>query len=244
MSHGRQEEASNRPRRLHVSPEKKLPHDHSTAWLSTIRLAALVAFSSLSLCVSGALAEANQTQATHASASTESAKKVIHDAIERALRILRDQNLKNDSASRMKTLRAELDPVFDWEAMARSSLGPPWRSLNDSQRAEFVAVFKELLARRYMDDIDRFQGSEELRVTGSEQRGEQVIVRTMLITVSREEVPIDYTMHSPEGRFVVEDISIEGISMVNHYRKTFSRFLVNDDFDSLLQRLKRKLGTS
>ncbi|MDD9943576.1 MAG: ABC transporter substrate-binding protein [Myxococcales bacterium] len=170
------------------------------------------------------------------------AKAVIGDAIETALKILRDEQLKKDGAKRVGRLRAAVDGVFDWEAMARSSVGPHWRALDDAQRADFVRVFKELLARRYMNDIDRFSGSEQLNVTGSEARGQQVLVKTVLITASREHVPIDYTMHKPKGSWVVEDISIEGVSMVNHYRKSFGRYLVNNDFASLLQRLKRKLG--
>jgi len=166
----------------------------------------------------------------------------INRTIDKALKILRDERLKKDSAARMRQLRAAVDGVFDWEAMARSSIGHHWRKLDEQQRSDFVSVFKELLAKQYMDDIDRFQGSEQLKVTGGERRGEQMIVRTVLITVSREEVPIDYTMHKPAADWLVEDVSIEGVSMVNHYRKSFSRFLVNQDFGVLLAKLKRKLG--
>lgn len=174
----------------------------------------------------------------------ESAKQVIHAAIERALGVLRDETLKKDPEQRMVRLHAAVDHVFDWEAMARSSIGHHWRKLNATQRSDFVSVFKELLAQQYMDDIDRFQGSEELHVVGGEPRGDQAFVKTVLITASREEVPIDYLMHKARDSWTAEDISIEGVSMVNHYRKTFSRFLVNSDFGTLLQRLKRKLGTS
>ena len=249
MQQGKQDLVSVQAPRIAVSHANDSPRTHASAWSTTAWTVLLVALTFLSATASAVRAQGDQAQsattvASNAASPEASAKQVVQGAIERALHILRDQKLKNDSAGRMKMLRAAVDPVFDWQAMARSSIGPNWRKLDDAQRTEFVEVFKELLARQYMDDIDRFQGSEELRITGSEQRGEQVIVRTVLITASREEVPIDYTMHSPQSRFVVEDISIEGVSMVNHYRKTFSRFLVNSDFPSLLQRLKRKLGTS
>jgi ABC-type transporter MlaC component len=41
---------------------------------------------------------------------------------------------------------------------------------------------------------------------------------------------------------MVVDLSVEGVSLVNHYRQTFSRFLANKQFPDLLQQLKRKLG--
>lgn len=171
-----------------------------------------------------------------------SAREVINAAIAKALGILRDKKLQGDSKARMAKLRAAVDGVFDWDTMARSSIGPQWRSLDATQRAEFVGVFKELLAKQYMDDIDRFQGSEQLRVVGDQAQGERRLVKTVLITVSREEVPIDYTLHNAGGSWLVEDVAIEGVSMVNHYRKTFSRFLVNNDFATLMKKLKHKLG--
>jgi phospholipid transport system substrate-binding protein len=172
----------------------------------------------------------------------EGAKQVVEKTVTDALTILRDPKLKTDRKLRIKKLREVADRTFDWEGMAKSSLGAPWRTLNDKQRSDFIEVFKELLAQRYMDDIDRFQGSEELSVGNADQQGELAVVKTTLFTVSREQIPIDYTLRLQSGKWRAEDISIEGVSLVNHYRKTFARYLTNKTFDQLLQQLKQKLG--
>jgi phospholipid transport system substrate-binding protein len=172
----------------------------------------------------------------------EPARQVIERTVDKAFAILRDPGLKNDPRQRMSKLRAAVDPAFDWEAMARSSLGVPWRQLDEQQRSEFVSTFKELLAQRYMDDIDRFQGSEQVKIKSSDERDGSATVRTVLITTSRDQIPIDYTLHQAGGRWEVVDVTIEGISLVNHYRKTFARYLVNKSFTDLMQQLKRKLG--
>jgi phospholipid transport system substrate-binding protein len=170
------------------------------------------------------------------------ARHLIRETIDVVFGILRDSALKNDAKARMAKLRVAVDKAFDWGAMAQSSLGPPWRKLDDKQRAEFVAVFEELLAQQYMDDIDRFQGTEAVQIQGDDQSGDLHIVRTTLITGSREKVPMDYTLQMTSNRWAVVDLSIEGVSLVNHYRETFGRFLVNKDFSELMQQLKRKLG--
>jgi phospholipid transport system substrate-binding protein len=172
----------------------------------------------------------------------ESAKQVVDKTVRDALKILRDDKLKADRKQRVQKLREVADRAFDWEGMAKSSLGAPWRNLNDTQRRDFVEVFKELLAQRYMDDIDRFQGSEELTVGNADQQAELAVVKTTLFTVSREQIPIDYTLRLTNGQWRAQDISIEGISLVNHYRKTFGRYLTNKSFDQLLAQLKQKLG--
>jgi phospholipid transport system substrate-binding protein len=175
-------------------------------------------------------------------AQEKTAEQVIRDTIDAAFKVLLDASLKNDPEKRMRRLREVVDPAFDWEAMARSSLGPHWRELDDKQKSEFVTVFKELLARQYMSDIDRFQGSEKVLVKSSEKRGDLVVVKTLLITASNEQVPIDYTLHNPNAAWRVEDVAIEGVSLVEHYRTTLGRFLVNNNFAALLPQLKRKLG--
>ena len=167
---------------------------------------------------------------------------LIEGVIQDAFTILRDPSLRSDPKLRLRKLRDVADRAFDWEAMARSSLGAAWRPLNEAQRRDFVAVFKELLAQRYMDDIDRFQGSEQLRIAGANEEADLALVKTILLTSSREEIPIDYSLRLSEGRWRVEDVSIEGISLVNHYRKTFSRFLSSNSFDQLLKQLRDRLG--
>jgi phospholipid transport system substrate-binding protein len=172
----------------------------------------------------------------------KSPRQIVSETVDAVFKILRDPGLKQDSKERMRQLRLVVDKVFDWAGMAQSSLGHHWRKLDEAQRAEFVAVFKELLAQEYMDDIDRFQGTERVVVKGAEQSGELWVVRTVLITASREEVPLDYTLHRAQATWAIDDVSIEGVSLVNHYRTTFSRFLTNHAFAELLDRLKRKLG--
>ncbi|MEY4579462.1 MAG: hypothetical protein RL701_4165 [Pseudomonadota bacterium] len=173
----------------------------------------------------------------------EAPKGLIEATVRDAFKVLRDESLRGDAPRRLQELRRVADRVFDWETMARSSLGAPWRELKPEQRSDFVSVFKELLAQRYMDDIDRFEGSEQMKVTGGEQHDDVATVTTVLTTSSLQQLPIDYKLYKGDRTWKVDDVTIEGVSLVNHYRKTFSQYLVNKSFSDLLQQLKRKLGT-
>jgi phospholipid transport system substrate-binding protein len=175
-------------------------------------------------------------------AGSPEAEELIHRTVDAVFIVLRDPELAKERSRRIQRLREVVDPVFDWTAMARSSLGQYWRKLSDAEQAEFVRVFRELLAQRYMDDIDRFQGTERVLMNGSESVEDMVRVKTVLVTSSRERIPIDYTLQARGTGFAVVDFSIEGVSLVNHYRTTFSRFLVNRPFSELMGQLKQKLG--
>jgi len=173
-------------------------------------------------------------------------REVMTKTIGDAFAILKNPALagKERRAQRIAELRKVADRTFEWSELARSSLGVKWRTLDADQRVRFVDVFKDVLAAQYMDDIDRFQGTETVTVDSVVTEGEDALVRTTLITSSRERVPLDYRMRVLEGRWRVVDLSIEGISLVNHFRKTFAASLVNLSIEDLITRLRRQLPAS
>jgi phospholipid transport system substrate-binding protein len=181
-----------------------------------------------------------------AARAAQAQEAIIKKTIDAAFAVLKDKSLagREKRPQRIATLRAVADRAFNWAEMARSSLGAQWRSLDGQQRARFVEVFKDVLAAQYMDDIDRFQGTEVVTVDGSTAVGDDVVVRTTLVTASRDRVPIDYRMQAQPGAqsaWTVVDISIEGVSLVNHFRKTFAGALANMSIDQLIDRLRRQL---
>jgi phospholipid transport system substrate-binding protein len=177
-----------------------------------------------------------------ARAAEKTARQVIEEMVSNALKVLRDPAHKGKPVERKRLLRVIADRAFDWDAMARGSLGHYWRKLTDEQRKEFVSVFKDLLANQYMDDVDRFRGNEDVKILSAAPSAQLFKVKTELVTASNEHVPMDYTLHQAGPTWMIEDLSIEGVSMVSHYRTSFQRFLVNREFPDLLALLKRKLG--
>jgi len=172
------------------------------------------------------------------------AEGVVRKTVDEAFAVLKDKSLagRDRRAQRIAALRRIADRTFDWSEIARSSIGSEWRTMSAQQRSRFVEVFKDILAAQYMDDIDRFQGTETVTVDGATPEADDtVVVNTTLTTSSRERVPIDYRMRSERGDWRVVDLSIEGVSLVNHFRKTFSSGLANMTVDQLIERLKRQL---
>jgi phospholipid transport system substrate-binding protein len=186
---------------------------------------------------------AEPTAPAQAKATATDPREIIQKAVDDVLAVLRDPALAQPArrTDRIEAIRTIVDRVFDWNAMARSSLGVHWRKLNDAQRKQFVATFRDVLAAEYVNDFDRFRGDEQVTIDQVQTSGDTRTVKTTVITHSREKVPVDYAMQrTPEGRWVVQDFSVEGISIVNHYRQSFQRYLTNHSFDELMQTLDRR----
>ncbi|MGE0400439.1 MAG: phospholipid-binding protein MlaC [Kofleriaceae bacterium] len=180
-----------------------------------------------------------------ASAAPPTAEQVIRTGIDDVLAVLRDPATRSADAraKRVARLHEVADRFFDWPEMSRRSLGPTWRTLDASQRQRFAALFPDLLADAYIDDLDRFRGDERVSIERSTESRDQAEVRTIVVTHGGEKVPMVYWLHRVDSAWQVYDFSIEGISLVNNYRESFARFLVNHDFEALMQRLERKRAT-
>lgn len=179
--------------------------------------------------------------AARAGVDAEKAAELVKKSVGDALEVLEDPKLqgKANRTDRHAKLREVSDRVFDWRAMSQRSLGAHWRKLDEAQKKRFADTFVELLATHYLRQIDRFSGKEKVEYVGTAKNPEGVEVKMKIVLASREEVPIHFFVGDSMEVF---DVSIEGVSIANHYRGSFDRLLVNNDFDTLMKKLERKVA--
>jgi phospholipid transport system substrate-binding protein len=131
--------------------------------------------------------------------------------------------------------------IFDFTEMAKRALAMNWRAFTPPQRKEFTELFSELTAHSYLDQI---KGTyTDLAVEFLEEEilsGNKAMVKTK---VRREQVetPVDYRMLQQGGRWLVYDVNIEGVSLVQNYRTQFREILAKETPEQLIQKLKDKL---
>jgi phospholipid transport system substrate-binding protein len=173
----------------------------------------------------------------HAGAPTEE----IRTAIDQGVQILKSAKLDNSKqrAQVIDQLREIVYTRFDFEEMAKRSLGSHWRRLNPSQQREFVAAFTELLETTYADKIDLYEG-QQVEYTGETIDKNYAEVNTRVIGKNRESYSVDYRLHQVSGKWRIYDVVAENISLVNNYRSQFNRIVVNSSFEELMKRIKQK----
>ncbi|MGD8543309.1 MAG: ABC transporter substrate-binding protein, partial [Desulfobacteraceae bacterium] len=55
------------------------------------------------------------------------------------------------------------------------------------------------------------------------------------------ETPVDYRMLRQDGRWLVYDVNIEGVSLVQNYRTQFREILAKETPEELIQKLRDKI---
>jgi len=166
---------------------------------------------------------------------------LVRTAVDKAVQILKDSKLQSQDKKkeRIDGLREALNPIFDYEEMAKRALGAHWRRRTPAEQEEFVKLFRDFLEKIYSDKVDLY-GGEKVRF------GREVIdkdfaqVESVVIRPKGEEIAVIYKLRQMNGQWKVYDVVVENISIVNNYRSQFDRIISSSSYEELVKRLQEK----
>jgi phospholipid transport system substrate-binding protein len=165
----------------------------------------------------------------------------LRGAVDRVLKTLEDPSLKGEGKlnDRRLAVRKIANEIFDFGEIAKRSLARHWQPLSEAQRTEFVGLFADLLERSYISKIETY-GGEKIQYTAEKVDGDLATVSTRIVTKNGTEVPIDYRMTKRSDRWLVYDVSIEGVSLVSSYRTQFNKIIQTSSYNELVAKLRNK----
>lgn len=170
-----------------------------------------------------------------ASAPTEK----VRSMLERVMSIQTDPKLQGEAAreERKRDIGKVISESFRFDSMAEQTLGDSWQKLSPEEQEEFTSVFRDLFQDSYTRLVLDFLGRENV-VYGDEALGEkQASVKTTIVRPN-ESIPVDYSLVSTDRGWLVEDVKIDGVSIVENYRKSFHRVIAADSYAGLLRRMR------
>jgi phospholipid transport system substrate-binding protein len=165
--------------------------------------------------------------------------------VDTVIAILNDPQYKvagTKSAQRDEIWKA-VKPMFDFDEIAKRAVARNWSDFNDSEKIEFTDVFAKFLGNTYIDKIQGEYHNEQIVYLGQDFYSDTYAeVKTQIVRETLK-TPVDYRMlKSDEGRWMVYDIIVEGVSLVKNYRTQFASILSKDKPAQLIQQLKDKLA--
>jgi len=165
----------------------------------------------------------------------------VKQTTDKILSIVTNPTLKAPpkTEEREKLIRQAVDERFDWEEMARRSLGIHWAARTAEEKKEFVRLFSDLVERTYMKKVEDYSG-EKVLYEGESKEGNYASVRVKIVTKRGEDIPVEYRLKKEKDDWFVYDVSIEGVSLVNNYRTQFNSILSQSSYENLIKRLREK----
>jgi|SRR5579863_2483424 len=126
-------------------------------------------------------------------------------------------------AERVRHFAVIVDRNFDVPKIAQFMLGRYWQTASDSDRTDFINVFRDYIVRIYADHFSLYRG-DSFRVI--DQRAESAtvtIVRTSITAIaSGQAMTLEWRVtKGPEG-FKVDDLIVAGISLATAQQQEFA----------------------
>ncbi len=160
-------------------------------------------------------------------------------------RLLEDPTLREKPEDLHTAIRAVVADRFEARLAARLVLGRDWDIRTPAEREEFVQLFKELVESAYISRIAAratVRPGLAVRYIDEVIEGDRATVTATIESRDGREVPLEHRMIRQGDRWMVYDVSIEGIDLVQNYRAQFQRVLRRSSYPELVAELRTKVA--
>jgi phospholipid transport system substrate-binding protein len=202
----------------------------------------LIGIAALALAQTQAPAPASNVAATPEQAAQTPAGKFIQDLGNRAIGVIADKSLTAEQRS--SKYNGLLHEAFDLPTIGHFVLGRAWNTATPQQQQEYMKLFEAIVVKMYGDRLSFYSG-ESFHVKGVRQENDKDSVVTSEIDHPGGSQPtsVDWRVRQNDGKFVIVDVSVEGVSQSVTQRDEYASILQrnNGNIDALLNLMRERL---
>lgn len=190
------------------------------------------------------LAVAHGSAEADAPTATDSLRATFAEANQ----IITDPATAERPAERLTAVRQLIGRAFDFSSAAEQALGAQWRARTATERTDFRSVFASFVQRGFVywlasvAEVNGSKGGISVSYLGEAADRDRTMVHTAIGRRGGRQVLLDHEMVYLDRRWLVRDVTIDGISLVNNYRAQFNRVVRVSSYPELLERLRERIS--
>ncbi|AXP08992.1 toluene tolerance protein [Campylobacter hepaticus] len=155
--------------------------------------------------------------------------------IDESLKFL--QNSKENKKEAADKIFALFNDIIDYKLMAKLSLSKNYFQLSSQEQEQFSLAFESSLKKSFTDKLSLYK-DQILKVKKGELKNENRYFLNASMIVDGEEKNIVFKFYNDNNNWLIYDIDVLGVSIVQTYRSQFKDILAHQGFDSLLKKLE------
>jgi phospholipid transport system substrate-binding protein len=146
-------------------------------------------------------------------------------------------------AGRFERLKPVMEQAFDFDFMAEKSLGKHWKELDDAQKKEWAAAFREFAVANYAANLDRDGGQRFELVSETPAEHDTILVRGRVVDPAAEPFDLTYRLHPTAKGPRIIDVQIRNtVSELALRRADFTSVIGRDGFGALLNTIRSRIA--
>lgn len=157
--------------------------------------------------------------------------------IDSVLEVLRNKN--SDSNRRNNEIIQIMNNVFDFELMAKVSLGKDaWNALNKEKQREFSEVFERKIKQSYLEKLELYN-NQKIKIISLEPYNKNRLQLKTVILGKEGNYEVNYNFYNKSDEWFVYDVDLVGVSIIQTYRQQFAGLLREKSFDEMFEEFKK-----
>ncbi len=162
---------------------------------------------------------------------------MVRENVDAIIHILQKKHLTKEQI--WSQIGRIVDARFDFRSMTQTVLATKWHSATRAEKHQFVDFFSQYVEDRYRSSLEAY--TDQRVEYGPEQiKGNKALVETQILADGHR-IPVNYKLRNDAGEWVVYDVVIKGISIVDNYRDTFDAILKAQGMGGLLNELEGRI---
>ena len=179
-------------------------------------------------------------RAAGAAPSADAARTFIEEVSAEVLAILSNQDLAD--RQKFHALVELLEGPIDLDLVARLILGRHWRSANETQRQQYLELFREYALANLASRLHLYRG-QSFEVTGAKVVSDKdALVTSRILSEGEPPLQVDWRLREQDGAGPVTiDLIVEGVSLIVTLRSEFASVIERQGLDGLLTELRQRI---
>jgi len=167
-------------------------------------------------------------------------QKKFLNKIDEVIKVVENKQL--DKLQRNDKIVELLSPMFDFELMAKLSLGKVWQTLNSTDQKKFIELYVERMKKSYSSKIDAYS-DEKVEITKIKQPKQNRIELITNLISKDDTLEISYKFYKPKKlkqnkeSWLIYDVVILGVSILKTDKAQFQEYLQTKSIHELMQTL-------
>ena len=156
--------------------------------------------------------------------------------VRQVLKTLQDKTLSHHQKDK-KNIRV-IDDAFDYDLMARISLGKRWKSLSQNEKTQFTKAFEGKIKHSYLDKLKLYNNQKVNIKKLKKVKSNRITLETQVIGLD-DTYKVVYLFYKKKqtNEWYIYDVELVGVSIIQTYRKQFSEFLKTKSVNRLIKSL-------
>ncbi|WP_419765601.1 MAG: ABC transporter substrate-binding protein [Arcobacter sp.] len=159
-------------------------------------------------------------------------KEIMQAKIDTVIEILQEKT--QTKLEKTEKIFLIMDEVFDYKIMSQIALGSDWKNLSSQEKDEFTKLFELRLKNSYIDKLDLYT-NQKIEINDLEKINPKRIKLLTYLIGKDDKYEIEYKFFkATDNNWLIYDVNIIGVSIMQTYRQQFSGYLKNNSFKDLL----------